>query len=67
MPGEQKWDRSEDSEAAVDKAPWNGKSTDGAGDEGERNDSGASDQADGDHPLVADWVDERTNKYECDH
>lgn len=54
----------EDAEAAVDDAPGERDAANGAGDEREGEDSGASDEAELQHPFIADGVDEWTD--ECD-
>ena len=67
MPDEQEWDTAEKSEAAVDKTPGERNAPYRASDEGKRDDSNASDQPEGDHPLVADRVDVGTEKCDSDH
>ena len=51
-------DHADYAEAAVDEAPVGRDSADGTGDQGERNDSDAGDDAELQDPFVADWIDE---------
>ena len=64
----QEGDRAEDSKAAVDQSPWEWNAAYVTSDESEWNDSGTSDQAKGDDPLIADRVavgaDEEKREYE---
>ena len=61
-PAEEKRDRAEDTEAAIDETPAEGDAADGAGDQREWNDAGAGDEAEGDDPLVAHGIDERADE-----
>jgi hypothetical protein len=54
---EKERDTSEDSEAAIDKTPWERNATDSTGDKGKGDHSYAGDQPEGDNPFVAQWVD----------
>ncbi len=55
---DQKWDRSEDAEAAVDQAPGQRDATDGAGDQCQQKHSTASDNSELHNPFVTDGVNE---------
>jgi len=61
-PADHEWQSTEDAKATVDKTPRQRDATDLAGDERERNDAGAGNQAEGDNPLVADRIDVGTNE-----
>ena len=61
---DEKRDGSEDAEAAVDDAPKRRDAADRASDESEGNDGDAGDQAELEHPFVADWIVQRAD--ECD-
>ena len=56
----------EDAEAAVDESPGEGSATDRSGDEGERNDCDAGDEAERYHPLVANWIKKRPDEDDGD-
>ena len=56
MEADEKGDRSEDAEAAVDDTPEGRDAADWTGDEGERDDGCASDHAELEHPFVADGI-----------
>ena len=56
MEADEKWDGSEDAEAAVDGAPERRDSAHLAGDEGEGNDGDAGDYTELKHPLIADGI-----------
>ena len=53
---DEKGDGSEDAEAAVDETPGEGDASEWSGDESERNDCDAGDDAELKDPLVADGV-----------
>jgi hypothetical protein len=53
---DEKWDGSEDSEAAVDETPGERNASEWPSDEGEGNDRDAGDYAKLEDPLVADGV-----------
>lgn len=55
-------DGSEDTEAAIDETPWERDATELAGDECERDDGNAGDDAELDHPLVADGIAQRAEE-----
>ena len=59
---DEKRNGSEDTEAAVDETPGEGNASDGTGDQGERNDRDAGDQAELENPLVADGVAQRAEE-----
>jgi hypothetical protein len=53
---DEKGDRSEDAEAAVDDTPEGRDAAEWAGDQGERDHGEASDHAELEHPFVADGI-----------
>lgn len=63
---EEERDDADDAEAAVDCAPVGRNSADGAGDEGEWNDSDAGDDSELKNPLVAHGIAERAEKRDGD-
>ena len=63
---DEEWNDAENAEAAVDQAPVRGYAPDRSGDKGEGNDAGAGDDSELEYPLVADWVDERSDEGDGD-
>jgi hypothetical protein len=66
-PTDQKWHSSKDTKATVDETPRQRDATDLAGDECERNDSGAGYQAKSNDLLVAHWTYEGANERNGHH
>jgi hypothetical protein len=61
-PAEYERDTPENPEATIEEAPRERDTAEVASDEGEREDTGTGDQAEGDHPLIADGINVGTNE-----
>ena len=59
---QQKRYNAEDSETTIDEPPGDGDASDMPSDEGQRDNTSAGDQAEGDDPLVTNRVDKRANE-----
>ncbi len=66
-PAEQERHASEDPDAAVDKTPCKWYTADVAGNERQRKNSGAANQAKTDYPLIANRIYVRTNERDGNH
>jgi len=65
-PADPKRNAANNSKAAIDETPQKRNTAVRTGDESQRKNSRARDQAESDHPLVANRIDIRTNKRNCD-
>jgi hypothetical protein len=64
---DQQRNTTDNSEAAVDEAPSKRDTSELASDEGQGDDSGTSDEAEGNNPLVSDRIDIGTDKTDGDN